>query len=211
VLKVGDKAPTFALSGDDGKAYEVSSAGRTVVVYFYPKDDTPGCTTSAKDFSADEARARFAKAKVDVYGISKDSVASHAKFRDKHGLRVRLLSDPDLKVHGLFGAYGEKTMYGRKVQGTIRSTFVLRDGEVVHAYPSVRVPGHVEAVLAAVEGDRSPNAATKAPAVKKPAAKTAANEAPTQTSAAPKKSVKKPASKAPAKTSAAPKKSAKKP
>jgi thioredoxin-dependent peroxiredoxin len=198
VLKVGDKAPTFSLSGDDGQAHEVSSDGRTVIVYFYPKDDTPGCTVEAKDFSTDEAQARIKKARVTVYGVSKDSVASHGKFRDKHGLRVRLLSDPDLHVHELFGAYGEKTMYGRKVQGTIRSTFVLRDGKVVHAYPSVRVPGHIDAVLGAIEGRAS---ATAAP--KKSAPKAATATAPKK--AAPKKaaSTERPAPKKPAAKKAA--------
>ncbi|MBL9113318.1 MAG: redoxin domain-containing protein [Myxococcales bacterium] len=164
MLNEGDKAPTFSLQGDDGEAHEVSSVGKTVVVYFYPKDDTPGCTIEAKDFSADDARARLSRAGVAVFGISKDSVASHAKFCKKHGLRVRLLSDPDLAVHTLFGAYGEKTMYGRKVLGTIRSTFVLRDGKVLRAFPSVKVPGHVEAVLAVVEGGSAAPAKKAAPA-----------------------------------------------
>lgn len=170
MLKVGDKAPTISLSGDDGKTHDVKTEGRTVVVYFYPKDDTPGCTVEAKDFSSDDAQSRLERAGVTVYGISKDTVQSHGKFRDKHGLRVRLLSDPELKVHTAFGAYGEKTMYGRKVMGTIRSTFVLRDGRVAHAYPTVKVPGHVEAVLTALEGGGAPpKAAPKAPAKSKPA------------------------------------------
>jgi peroxiredoxin Q/BCP len=175
VLKVGDKAPTISLSGDDGKTHDVKTEGRTVVVYFYPKDDTPGCTVEAKDFSSDDAQSRLERAGVTVYGISKDTVQSHGKFRDKHGLRVRLLSDPELKVHAAFGAYGEKTMYGRKVMGTIRSTFVLRDGRVTHAYPTVKVPGHVEAVLTALEGGGAP---TKKAAPKAPAKSKRADEAP---------------------------------
>jgi thioredoxin-dependent peroxiredoxin len=198
VLKVGDKAPTISLSGDDGKTHDVKSEGRTIVVYFYPKDDTPGCTVEAKDFSSDEAQARLERASVTVYGISKDTVQSHAKFRDKHGLHVRLLSDPELKVHTAFGAYGEKTMYGRKVMGTIRSTFVLRDGHVTHAYPSVKVPGHVEAVLTAVEGGAS---VAKTPA-KAPAKNKAAEGAPTSKKPASKKPAAKPASKKPASTKA---------
>ena len=162
MLKVGDKAPKISLSGDDGHVHQVTSEGRTVVVYFYPKDDTPGCTVEAKDFSTPEAQARFAAANATVYGISKDTVQSHGKFRDKHGLHVRLLSDPELTVHGAFGAYGEKTMYGRSVMGTIRSTFVLRDGRVAHAYPKVRVPGHVDAVLAAIEAHADGAAVKKA-------------------------------------------------
>lgn len=206
MLKVGDKAPTFSLLGDDGAKHEVSSKGRTVVVYFYPKDDTPGCTVEAKDFSAGPAQARLAKAGVEVYGISKDTVASHGKFRDKHALEVRLLSDPELTVHALFGAYGEKTMYGRKVQGTIRSTFVLRDGKVAHAYPQVRVPGHVEAVLAAIEGGAAPAKDTakasakpvaKASAAKKASAKPVAKVSSAKKTSAPKAAAaaKKPAAK----------------
>jgi len=187
VLKVGDKAPTISLSGDDGKTHDVKTEGRTVVVYFYPKDDTPGCTVEAKDFSTDDAQSRLERAGVTVYGISKDTVQSHGKFRDKHGLRVRLLSDPELKVHTAFGAYGEKTMYGRKVMGTIRSTFVLRDGRVTHAYPTVKVPGHVEAVLTALEGGRpAAKAAPKAPTKSK-----AADDAPAKKATAKKATAKK--------------------
>lgn len=199
MLKTGDKAPTFSLQGDDGKTHAIGASSEPVVVYFYPKDDTPGCTVEAKDFSA--ANARFAEKGAKVFGISKDTVASHCKFRDKYGLTVTLLSDPDLAVHTLFGAYGEKNMYGKKVMGTIRSTFVLQGGKVTHAFPSVKVAGHVDAVLASLGGEAAPPAA-------KPAAKKAA------ASAAPKKSAaKKAAAEAPAKASkkaAAPKKASKK-
>lgn len=162
VLKASDKAPRLALQGDDGAQHVLGESSDTIVVYFYPKDDTPGCTTEAKEFSAEAAR--FAALGVQVFGISKDSVASHCKFRDKHGLTVRLLSDPDLKAHEAFGAYGEKTMYGRKVMGTIRSTFIVRGGVVVRAFPAVKVAGHVAAVLEALGG--APEGERPAPAAK---------------------------------------------
>src|SRR5687767_12659255 len=131
MLKAGDKAPTFRLPADDGSTFDLATAkGRHVVVYFYPRDDTPGCTVEAIDFT--KSRKKFESGGATVVGISKDSVASHCKFRDKHGLSVRLLSDPDLKVHKAFGAWGEKTMYGKKVEGVIRSTFLVGpDGKVV--------------------------------------------------------------------------------
>ena len=187
MLKTGDKAPTFSLQGDDGKTHAIGASSEPVVVYFYPKDDTPGCTVEAKDFSA--ANARFAEKGAKVFGISKDTVASHCKFRDKYGLTVTLLSDPDLAVHTLFGAYGEKNMYGKKVMGTIRSTFVLQNGKVTHAFPSVKVAGHVDAVLASLGGAAAPSAAAKKPAAapKKAAAKKATADAPKKTAAAPKK------------------------
>ncbi len=187
MLKTGDKAPTFSLQGDDGKTHAIGASSEPVVVYFYPKDDTPGCTVEAKDFSA--ANARFAEKGAKVFGISKDTVASHCKFRDKYGLTVTLLSDPDLAVHTLFGAYGEKNMYGKKVMGTIRSTFVLQSGKVTHAFPSVKVAGHVDAVLASLGGEASSAAAKKpaAAAPKKTAAKKSSAAAPKKTAAAPKK------------------------
>lgn len=187
MLKTGDKAPTFSLQGDDGKTHAIGASSEPVVVYFYPKDDTPGCTVEAKDFSA--ANARFAEKGAKVFGISKDTVASHCKFRDKYGLTVTLLSDPDLAVHTLFGAYGEKNMYGKKVMGTIRSTFVLQNGKVTHAFPSVKVAGHVDAVLSSLGGEASSAAAKKpaAAAPKKTAAKKTSAAAPKKTAAAPKK------------------------
>lgn len=176
MLKVTDEAPRIALPGDDGEVHEVGSVPGTVIVYFYPKDDTPGCTTEAKEFSA--AAARFAEAGARVYGVSKDSLASHRKFREKHELSVRLLSDPDLQAHTAFGAYGEKTLYGKKVMGTIRSTFILQDGKVARVFPKVKVAGHVDAVLTAVHELAAPATRAKsaapprsAEAPAKPAAK----------------------------------------
>lgn len=189
MLKAGDKVPKFELDSDTGKALGPQSfPGKHVVVYFYPKDDTPGCTREAQAFTA-HAKA-FAKAGAVVLGVSKDSIAAHCKFRDKYKLAVPLLSDPDLKIHKAFGAYGEKVLYGKKTLGVIRSTFVVDPkGVVAKAYGSVKVDGHAEAVLAFVSGgDKAP-----APA---PAAKKAPAKAATKVAA-------KPANKAAAKKSAA--------
>lgn len=149
VLKQGDKAPGFTLESDAGARVSLSDfAGKTLVLYFYPKDSTPGCTRQAQAFSA--ARWAIEKAGGVVVGVSKDSVKSHCSFRDKYELTIPLLSDPDLAVHEAYGAWGEKTMYGKKVQGTIRSTFLIKDGVVVRVYPSVKVDGHADQILAAL-------------------------------------------------------------
>jgi peroxiredoxin Q/BCP len=190
MLKEGDEAPAFELSSDAGKTIKLSSyAGKKVVLYFYPKDNTPGCTRESVAFS--EAAPRFAKEGVTVLGVSKDSIKSHCSFRDKHGLKIPLLSDPDLAVHKAYGAWGEKMMYGKKVEGTIRSTFIIGpDGKVQKAFTSVKVDGHVDEVLAAIggapakaEAPAKPKAAAPAkPAAKapaKPAASKAASKKPT--------------------------------
>ena len=190
--KVGDTIPAFELPTDDGTTFKFPTGG-TAVVYFYPRDNTPGCTREAIAFSAH--RAAFEKAGAQVIGVSKDSPKSHAGFREKHKLTIRLVSDAELVVHRIFGAFGEKVMYGKKVEGTIRSTFLLDGAGVITAmWPSVKVDGHAEAVLRVATG------AGAEPATKKPAA--------------PKKSVaKKPAAKKPAATKkpAAPKSVAKQP
>ncbi len=202
MLKAGDHAPDFALPADDGSTVRLRDVGEHVVVYFYPRDDTPGCTVEAKDFSG--AMRRFRRAGARVFGISKDGLASHCRFRDKYGLEVPLLSDVDLSVHRAFGAWGEKTMYGKKVEGVIRSTFLIDpSGVVARVWPSVKVAGHAEAVLAALTGDAEPaqkkaaprrRLAMKKPAAKKPAAKKPAAKKP----AAKKPAAKKPAAKKPA-------------
>src|SRR5688500_3952095 len=116
MLKAGDKAPDFSLASDDGSNVTLSSLrGGHAVVYFYPRADTPGCTVEAKDFSA--ALDKFKKAGATILGVSKDSIASHTKFKGKYGLKLRLLSDPGLDVHRAYGAWGEKNMYGKKVEG----------------------------------------------------------------------------------------------
>lgn len=149
MLKVGEQAPDFELAGDDGATHTLAARrGQRVVVYFYPKDDTPGCTVEARDFTA--ARARFAALGVEVIGISRDSVKRHRAFCEKHGLGLRLLADEDGAVHRAWGAWGTKNLYGRVTEGCIRSTFLLdENGTVRAAWSPVKVPGHVEAVLTA--------------------------------------------------------------
>jgi peroxiredoxin Q/BCP len=151
MLKEGDKAPGFSLESDSGEKVTLSAKpGGYVVVYFYPRDSTPGCTREAQGFTA--AAKKFEKAGARVFGISKDSVESHCKFRDKFKLKIPLLSDPDLAVHKAYGAWGEKVMYGKKIKGTIRSTFVVTPGgKIGKVFPSVKVDGHVDKVLAAIE------------------------------------------------------------
>jgi peroxiredoxin Q/BCP len=147
----GDDAPDFDLESDAGSRVALRDfAGKVLVLYFYPKDNTPGCTREAQSFT--EAKKKLAAAGASVVGVSKDSVKSHCGFRDKYAINFPLLSDPDLKVHEAYGAYGEKTMYGKKVQGTIRSTFVVDPkGKIARAFRNVKVDGHVDAVLLAVK------------------------------------------------------------
>ena len=148
-LKPGDKAPDFDLPTDSGRVSLAALKGKPVVLYFYPKDDTPGCTNEAKDFSA--LAADFAKAGATVVGVSKDSVARHAKFRAKYDLKVELGSDADSDVIERYGAWVEKKLYGREYMGIDRSTWLI-DGEGVirRVWRKVKVPGHAAEVLAAV-------------------------------------------------------------
>jgi peroxiredoxin Q/BCP len=149
-LNIGDRAPDFDLPGDIGQVSLKSFAGKVVVLYFYPKDDTSGCTAEAKGFT--EAAAEFAAAGAVVVGVSKDPVSSHAKFRAKYALSPLLGSDKDSDVAERYGAWVKKSMYGRDYMGIDRSTFVI-DGQGVirHIWRKVKVPGHVAAVLAAVK------------------------------------------------------------
>jgi peroxiredoxin Q/BCP len=148
-LSAGDKAPAFDLPSDSGKNVKLGDyAGKTFVLYFYARDNTPGCTREAQAFTA--LLPKFKKAGVDVLGVSKDTVASHCGFRDTLKLKVALLSDPDLAVHKAYGAFGEKTMYGKKVNGVIRSTFLIDKGKIKRAWASVKVDGHAEAVFEAL-------------------------------------------------------------
>lgn len=148
-LEAGAKAPAFKLIRDDGSAVSLSDfKGRNLVLYFYPKADTPGCTQEAIDFS--RLRAAFAKTGTDILGVSADPVAAQAKFKGKHKLGVALASDEATTMLQAYGAWGEKSMYGRKFVGVIRST-VLIDGKgrIAQVWPTVRVAGHAEAVLEA--------------------------------------------------------------
>jgi peroxiredoxin Q/BCP len=150
-LAEGDAAPAFSLPGDDGQVHTLAAhKGAPVVVYFYPRDDTPGCTTEACDFRDNMARATEKGAV--VYGISKDSLKAHDRFKKKYSLNFTLLSDEDLSVHRAYGAWGDKLMYGKPVLGVIRSTYLIgKDGRVARAWPKVKVNGHVDAVLEAIE------------------------------------------------------------
>jgi peroxiredoxin Q/BCP len=163
-IQVGAPAPKFELEGDDGaRRTLLDFKGKWLVLYFYPRDNTPGCTREAQDFSA--AAARLRKLGAEVVGVSKDSVKSHCGFRDKFGLRFPLLSDPDLAAHKAYGAWGTKVMYGKKVEGTLRSTFLIApDGTVAQVWKSVKVDGHAEKVIAAL----SDAPAAKSPVAKKP-------------------------------------------
>ena len=145
-LAEGDAAPSFKLPGDDGKEHALGSG--VTVVYFYPRDDTPGCTTEACDFR--DNMARLSK-KATVYGVSKDSLAAHARFKTKYNLNFTLLSDDALEVHRAYGAWGEKIMYGKPVVGVIRSTYLVKNGKIAKAWPKVKVAGHVDAVMAAID------------------------------------------------------------
>ena len=180
MLDEGDKVPAALLRtsfhvllpgsppGGGGDAGRTASLGdltppdKTLVLFFYPKDSTPGCTREAQGFTA--SKKAIEKAGGVVVGVSRDSVKSHCSFRDKFGVAVPLVSDPDRLLHEGFGAWGEKVMYGKKVLGAIRSTFLIKNGVVVKVWPSVKVDGHVELVLAALNG-KAP--AGKAPAMKK--------------------------------------------
>lgn len=150
-LDAGNQAPDFTLPDQDGAATSLSDfAGRRVVVYFYPKDDTPGCTAEACQFN--DLLADFSKSDVDVVGISADDEVSHQAFREKYGLNVRLLSDPDHRVMEAYGAWGERIRDGQTTVGVIRSTFVIgSDGKVSSVWYNVIPDGHpaeVRAVLA---------------------------------------------------------------
>ena len=147
MLQEGKKAPAFTLESSEGDKVSLDDfKGKTVVLYFYPKDDTPGCTREAQGFR--DAAAALKKKKAVVLGVSRDSVKSHCSFRDKYDLNFPLLSDPDGKVLRAYGAWGEKNMYGKKTEGVIRTTVVIDpDGKVTKVFPRVKVDGHVEKVL----------------------------------------------------------------
>ena len=147
----GDKAPSFTMATETGETVKLSGlTGKPVVLYFYPKDDTSGCTLEAKDFT--RLAAEFRKAGAEVIGVSPDSVESHQKFSRKHDLAVRLAADPDKAVVNAYGVWVEKSMYGRKYMGVERSTFLIgKDGRIARSWRKVKVPGHAEEVLAAVK------------------------------------------------------------
>jgi peroxiredoxin Q/BCP len=147
---VGDKAPDFTMATDTGTVSLAALKGRAVVLYFYPKDDTPGCTNEAIAFTA--ARPDFDTAGATVVGVSKDTAAKHGKFRAKHGLAVELASDPEGAVIESYGVWVEKSLYGRSYMGIERATFLIdADGVVQRVWRKVKVPGHAAEVLAAAQ------------------------------------------------------------
>ena len=149
MLSENEPAPEVTLTGSEGEQVRLGDfKGQKLVVYFYPKDDTSGCTREAQDFTA--LADEFEATGTWVIGVSKDSPKSHAKFRDKYELKVRLLSDEDGSACEAFGTWVEKSMYGRKYMGIERATFLVdRDGVVKRVWPKVKVPGHAAAVLEA--------------------------------------------------------------
>jgi peroxiredoxin Q/BCP len=151
MLQDGDKAPAVELPADGGEAVSLSRLkGKAVVLYFYPKDDTSGCTAEAKDFS--QLAPDFRKAGVEVIGVSPDSIESHQKFRKKYDLAVRLAGDADKAVATAYGVWVEKSMYGRKYMGVERSTFLIdKAGRIARSWRKVKVPGHAAEVLEAAQ------------------------------------------------------------
>ena len=148
--EIGSPAPPFEMQTDTGSVSLAALAGKTVVLYFYPKDDTPGCTNEGKDFSA--LKSDFEKAGAVVIGASKDSVKAHAKFRGKYDLTVELGSDPEGQVIEAYGSWVEKSLYGRQYMGIERSTYLIDGKGVVRAiWRKVKVAGHAAAVLTAVQ------------------------------------------------------------
>ena len=151
MISEGTKAPDFALPDHEGRIHRLSDyAGRWVVLYFYPKDNTPGCSQEARDFNA--LLDRFEALGAAVLGVSKDTVESHRRFAAKLGLRFPLLADPETEVIRAYGAWGKKKLYGKEYEGTIRSTVLIDpEGRVARVWPKVRVKGHAEEVLAELE------------------------------------------------------------
>ncbi|MFM7029412.1 MAG: peroxiredoxin [Chakrabartia sp.] len=150
MLNQGDSAPDARFETAMGAASAKDYAGRKLVLYFYPKDDTSGCTREAQDFTA--LAKEFAAANTEIVGISKDSLASHAKFTTKYDLKVKLGSDAEGSVCEAFGTWVEKSMYGRKYMGIERATFLIgTDGKIARIWRKVKVPGHAAEVLEAAQ------------------------------------------------------------
>ena len=154
MINEGDKAPAISVTATDGSSVDLASPGRPLVLYFYPKDDTSGCTREAQDFTT-LAKA-FERAGVKVIGVSRDPMKSHEKFIGKYDLAVPLASDGDGRISDAFGTWVQKSMYGRKYMGMERSTFLISaDGRVLKAWRKVKVPGHAQEVLDAARESAS--------------------------------------------------------
>ena len=168
--QVGDSAPAFTLSADDGSTVKLSDLrGKWVVLYFYPKDDTPGCTKEACSFR--DERSQFTKTGAVVLGVSADAVASHRRFVEKFHLTFPLLSDPDFVVCKAYGVYKQKSMYGRTYWGIERTTFLIDpQGRMAAIFPKVSVDGHTEAVLRAIQEAAGSSAPSAGGTRRKPAA-----------------------------------------
>ena len=150
MINEGDKAPALNVRASDGSSLNLASPGQLLVLYFYPKDDTSGCTREAQDFTA--LASDYAKAGVKVVGVSRDPMKSHEKFIGKYGLAVPLVSDEDGKISDAFGTWVEKSMYGRKYMGMERATYLIAaDGRVLKAWRKVKVPNHAAEVLKAAK------------------------------------------------------------
>ena len=148
MISEGDKAPAITVTASDGSMIDLGAPGRPLVVYFYPRDDTSGCTREAQDFSG--LAGEFEKAGTWILGVSKDDPKKHHKFTEKYELKVSLASDMDGSACEAFGTWGEKSLYGRKYMGIERATFLIdRDGTVARVWRKVKVPGHADEVLAA--------------------------------------------------------------
>ena len=145
-LKLNQKAPNFKLPSSNGNIFEIDKIKKNIILYFYPKDDTPGCTLESKDFN--KLNNIFKKYKTLVFGISKDSIDSHKKFKKKYKLKFDLLSDEKLKVIKKYGVWGQKQFLGKKYMGIIRSTFLIsREGKILKIWPNIRVKDHAKEVL----------------------------------------------------------------
>jgi peroxiredoxin Q/BCP len=146
MINEGDKAPAITVTATDGSSINLAAPGQPVVLYFYPKDDTSGCTREAQDFTA--LSSDYSKAGIKVVGVSRDPMKSHEKFIGKYGLSVPLVSDEDGRISEAFGTWVEKSMYGRKYMGMERATYLIgADGRVLKAWRKVKVPKHAEEVL----------------------------------------------------------------
>lgn len=155
LLDEGDKVPSFKTTDEEGNPVSSKDLlGSKFVIYFYPKDDTPGCTKEACSIRDDHSA--FKKLKIPVFGVSKDSAKSHQKFRTKYKLPFPLLMDEDTKITSAFGAWGEKSMYGRKYMGTIRSTFIVNEkGKIEKVFPKVNVSEHAKEILEYLKSSKS--------------------------------------------------------